>query len=227
MVGPRNGPCVDLVPVAGAQTAVVIATLAQMMTHIGEQPAVLQTDRDPCFVGVEGSARKAVPGRFTLWLWGLGITHRILPPAKPWRNGAVERLHGAIEHSWRGEDGGIADLRDVWNHGKVAPATHRPYGGRAGFALERVWARLAESRVARSVDAQGKLSVWDRPLRVGSRWAGQTVVVTFDPVRRLAIIRTKQEHILAECALPWLTEAWIWDGDAADQALHQEGTSTL
>jgi hypothetical protein len=227
MVGPRGGPCVDVVPVAGAQTAVVLATLQAIMARIGEQPAVLQTDRAPCFVGAEGSDRKALPGRFTLWLWGLDITHRILPPAKPWRNGAVERLHHALEHSWRGEPNGLADLLPVWNHGKPGPATHRLYADRAGFDLDRVWTRLATTRVERSVDAQGKLSVWDRPLRIGQRWAGQTVVVTFDPTRRLAIIRDKQERVLSERALPWLTDAWLWDGDEADQTLHHDGTATL
>jgi hypothetical protein len=227
MVGPRHGPCVDLVPVTAAQTRVAIATLAQVMTTVGAQPAVMQTDRDPCFVGAEGGERKALPGRFTLWLWGLGITHRILPPAKPWRNGAVERWHGAVEHSWRGEPNGLAELVPVWNHTKTPPATPRPYGGRTDFDLGRVWDQLATSRVDRSVDPQGKLSLWNRPLRVGQRWAGQTVVVTFDPVRRLAVIRDKQEHLLAERALPWLTAAWIWTSAEADQPWHHEGTSTL
>jgi hypothetical protein len=227
VVGPRGGPCVYVAEVAGAQTAWALALLQQVMAERHEQPAVLQTDRDPCFVGAEGGDRKALPGRFTMWLWGLGITHRILPPAKPWRNGAVERLHGALEQSWRGEAGGLPALLAVWNHGKPGPATRIPYQGRAGFALARVWTNLATCRVERSIDAQGKLSVWNRPLRVGQRWAGQTVVVTFDPVRRLAIIRDKQERVLVEAALPWLTAAWLWDGDAADQALPPEGTSTL
>jgi transposase InsO family protein len=228
MVGPRGGPCVDSVPVANEQTAAAIATLHQLMQRAGEQPAVVQTDRAPCFVGAEGSERKALPGRFTLWLWGLGIDHQILPPAKPWRNGAVERLNGALEHSWRGEEGGRTELIAVWNHGKTGPATHRPYADRAGFELDRVWDGLATSRVARSVDAQGKLSVWDRPLRIGTRWAGQTVIVTFDGDRRLAIIRDKQERVLREVTLPWLTDAWLWDaGDEADQALDHHGISTL
>ena len=103
----------------------VQATLQALMTREGRQPAVLQTDRGPCFVGAEGGATKAVPGRLTLWLWGHGIEHRLLPPGTPHRNGAVERWNGAIEGSWAGEPGGLDELRAVWNWGKASPATSR------------------------------------------------------------------------------------------------------
>lgn len=196
------------------------------MRRLGAQPAVLQTDRGPCFVGAEGGARRAVPGRLTLWLWGLSIVHRVLPPAKPWRNGAVERVHGAVEHRWTGEPGDLAALLAVWNHGKPAPATP-PYQDRAGFDLARVWAGLERVRVARSVDAQGKLSVWDRPLRVGRPLARRTVVVTFDAERRLAVVRDTQDRVLVERPLPWLTIDWLWaDIAGADQPLEHDGTST-
>jgi hypothetical protein len=228
VVGPHGGPCLAVQPVAGTRTDLVLPALHRVMRERGEQPAVVQTDRDPCFVGAEGGERRALPGRLTLWLWGLGIAHRVLPPAKPWRNGAVERLQGAVEHSWAGEPDGLAALLAVWNHGKATAAAPRPYQDRAGFALARVWDGLARARVERSVDAQGKLSVWDRPLRVGRRWAGQTVALTFDPSRRLVVVRDRHEAILAERPLPWLTADWLWAGvDGAAQACDHDGNATF
>jgi hypothetical protein len=214
-------------PASGERTEVVVATLHQLMRRREEQPAVLQTDRGPCFVGAEGGDRRALPGRLTLWLWGLGIVHRILPPGKPWRNGAVERFHGAVEHSWTGEPAGLEALLAVWNSGKPPRGTPRPYQDWVGFRMDRVWDGLARVRVDRSVDAQGKLSVWDRPVRIGQRWARFTVVVTFDAARRLAVVRDRHEHLLAERVLDWLTDDWIWSGiDRADDAWHHDGTST-
>lgn len=227
-VGPHAGPCLSVEATAGERTEVVLAALHRLMRQRGEQPAVLQTDRGPCFVGAEGGERRALPGRLTLWLWGLGIVHRVLPPGKPWRNGAVERFHGAVEHSWAGEAEGLPALQAVWNQGKPGAATPRSYQDRAGFALERVWDGLARVRVERSVDPQGKLSVWDRPLRVGQRWARYTVVITFDAARQVAVVRDRQETVLAERPLPWLTTDWLWAGiERADEAIDPGGNSTF
>jgi hypothetical protein len=164
-------------------------------------------------MGAEGGGRSALPGRLTLWLWGLDIQHRLLPPAKPYRNGAVERLNGAIERSWTGEENGLAALLLVWNVGKPdAAAAAAPYQGREGFSLARVWTGLEQTRVQRSVDTQGKLSLWDRPVRVGPTWATRTVVVTFEATRRLVVIRDTRGTLVVERELPWLTTTWLWEG---------------
>jgi len=226
--GPRHGLCLAVVPVPGERTSCVLAALHQLMQQRHEQPAVVQTDRASCFVGAEGGPHKALPGRLTLWLWGLGIQHRVLPPAKPWRNGAVERFHGALEHSWAGEADGLVALQAVWNQDKCGPATAVPYQDRAGFTLERVWQGLAPVQVRRSVDAQGKLSVWDRPLRVGRAWAYRPVILTFDAARRLVVVRTPQGAPIRDVPLPWLTNAWLWAGiDGADQPCNHDGTPTF
>ncbi|MGA7671099.1 MAG: hypothetical protein WBW04_11810, partial [Nitrolancea sp.] len=177
-----------------------------------EQPAEVQTDRGACFVGADGGSRAAVPGRLTLWLWGFAIRHRILPPGKPYRNGAVERFNGAIERNWQGETDGLAALQTVWNHGKPAGNTGRVYPGRAGFQMEQVWTGLATVRVKRRVNDQGRLSLWDRPVSIGQAAAGTEVVVTFDAERRMVVIRDKRDRLIAERALTWLTMDWLWDG---------------
>ncbi len=121
--GPRAGRCLT-VHRARPQRAQAQAALARTMAEQGVQPLVIQSDRGACFVGAEAASR-ALPGSLTLWLWSLGVAHRLLPPRRPQRNGAVERLHGAVERSWTGEDGGLEALRIVWNHGKqvATPAT--------------------------------------------------------------------------------------------------------
>lgn len=225
--GPRAGTVVSCqanVPRAAAVQAAFAAVFAE---H--GQPAVLQTDRGPCFVGTEGGASKAVPGRFTLWLWGLDIDHQLTPPGKPQRNGAAERFNGAIEQSWADEPGGLDALCAVWNVGKTSRADEwTPYRGRTGFDLAAVWQRLAAVRITRQVDRQGKLSLWDRPVRVGKRYAGQAVQVTFDASTRQIVLYDERGFRLQEMALPWLTEAWLWaDVPLAAQASDPLGDSTL
>lgn len=192
----------------------VIQALHALMTRLGRQPEALQTDRGPCFIGADGGPSIAVPGRLTLWLWGHGVEHRLIPPGKPQRNGAVERLNGALERSWQDEPDGVAALVAVWNWGKAdTPPVGRTYAGRAGWRLERLWERLARVRVTRKVDRQGKLSLWDRPVRVGRRWRDRTVVVSFDAARRLAVFHDERGALLTERALPWLTAEWVWTGN--------------
>jgi hypothetical protein len=204
------------------------AGLARVFARLGQQPAVVQTDHGSCFLGAEGGATAAVPSRLTLWLWGLGIEHHFIPPRHPQSNGAVERLHGGINQAWAGEPGGLAAFLAVWNVGKAPlPATLPPYRGRAGFDWARVWARLSHVQVARRVDPQGKLSLWNHPLRIGQRHAKRTVTVTFDATREVVVIRDEHEVVLAEVALPWLTAEWLWAAvPRTAQRPHPAATST-
>jgi hypothetical protein len=191
--------------------AVAQAELAQLFRALGLIPRQLQTDRHPAFLGAEEPGREALPSRFTLWLAGLGIAHRLIPVRRPQRNGAVERFHGGLAQSWRGEAGGVAALTAVWNVDRPPlSAGHRRYQGRRGFAMTRVWALLGQTQVHRQVSRQGTLSLWDRPIRVGMAAAGQTVTVRFDPSTRRAVMVDAHDQVLREIALPWLTADWLW-----------------
>lgn len=205
-----------------------MAGLAACCAALGCQPQVVQTDRGACFLGAEGGASAAIPSRFTLWLWGLGVEHHLIPARTPQHNGAVERFHGGVEHSWAGEEGGLAALIAVWNVDKPPlDEGHRPYRGRAGFDWARVWSQLGQVRVRRRVDRQGKLSLWDRPVRIGRAHAKQQVVVTFDATRRRVVVCDERETVLAEVDLPWLTVEWLWAPvSLTDQAPHPPVTST-
>lgn len=235
VAGARDAVCLGVIA-AAPQMAVVIRTLDALLLRLERQPQALQTDRGACFIGSDGGSSLAVPGRLTLWLWGHGIEHRFIPAGKPQRNGAVERLNGAIERSWQGEPDGLTALVEVWNWGKDGqPARERAYAGRAGWRIARMWERLARVRVTRKVDRQGKLSLWDRPVRVGRRWRDRSVVVSFDAERRLVVLHDERGALLTERELPWLTAAWVWaDGDdlppagtGAAQAGEQVSSSTF
>lgn len=208
--GQRLGPCL-LVKPGAPQRAVVQQTLAALMATRG-QPAVVQTDRGPCFVGPGGGAGRAMPGRVSMWLWGLGIDHRLIPPGKPQRNGVVERLHGALERNWTGEPDGVAALLPVWNHGKPSTAERLiPYRDRGGFQMQQVWARLEAVRIERTVDRQGKFSLWDRPIRAGRRLRDRDVVIAFDAEREVLVLHDRRDVWLADVALPWFTADWLWE----------------
>lgn len=229
MVGGRRGaPCL-LVRAVPAQMTAVLAQFHALMTREGRQPAVVQTDRGSCFLGTEGGVTKALPGRLTLWLWGHGIGHRLAPSGQPQRQGAVERLNGAVAHSWAGEAEGVADLLAVWNWGKTIPApAPTPYRGRDSWRWERLWQGLARVRVERHVDRQGKLSLWDHPVRIGRRWADRTVVVTFDADRQMVVIHDEHGTLLKDLTLPWLTQEWVWaDIEGADLPSELCGSSTF
>lgn len=206
---------------------VVQADLAHLFATLGRIPRQLQTDRHPCFLGAEEPTRAALPSRFTLWLAGLGIAHRLIPVRRPQHTGAVARFHGGVEQSWRGEAGGLDAFTAVWNAERPSLSKrHRRYRGRAGFAMRRVWDLLGQTQVQRQVSRQGKVSVWDRNLYVGAGAAGQTVTVRFDPATHRAVVRDSHACVLREVPLPWLTEAWLWAPIApTDQHAHSPDRS--
>jgi transposase InsO family protein len=206
----------------------VQADLAHCFAELGLIPRQIQTDRHPCFLGAEESDRAALPSPCTLWLAGLDITHRLIPVRRPQRNGAVERFHGGLEHSWRGEPDGDVALTAVWNAERPPLSRrHRRYRGRAGFSLRRVWDLLAQTHVTRQVNRQGKLRLWNHDLWVGTQVAGQTVTVRFEATTRCAVILDAHERVVRERPLPWLTADWLWAPIApSDHRAHSSDPST-
>jgi hypothetical protein len=206
----------------------VQAALAGLFAALGLVPRHVQTDHGACFLGADTAQRAAVPSRITLWLTGLGIAHRFIPVRRPAHNGAVERVHGALGQSWRGEAGGIEALIAVWNVERPPLAAgHRPYPGRAGFDLGRVWVLLAQTQVRRQVDRAGRISLWNRPVWVSKRLVGQAVTVGFDAARRRVVIRDAHERLVREAELAWLTADWLWEPVAlTDQGAHSPDRPT-
>ena len=67
--------------------------LRTVLGPFGTLPQRIQTDNETVFVG---STSDDFPGRFTLWLWGLGIEHVRTRPGVPTDNAHVERCHQTI-----------------------------------------------------------------------------------------------------------------------------------
>lgn len=226
VAGQRLARCLACRPCAPQMDAVQAHLAACLAVH-GLQPRQIQTDRAACFLGAHGREPAAVPSRLTLWLAGLGVRHVLLPPRSPYRNGAVERFNGAVEHSWQAEAGGLEALRAVWNTEKPAlDAAHRPYRGRAGFRMARVWTLLGTVCVGRRVDRQGKFGLWGRLIWVGSALAGQEIEVRFDASAQRLVIQAVRQELRRDLPLPWLTADWLWTPvPLTHQAAHPPDTS--
>ncbi len=169
-----------------------------------------------------------MPGRLTLWVWSMGISHRLTPPRRPQANGAVERFHGAVAHSWQGEPDGLPALVAVWNQGKPPPTpATRCYQGRADSSLARVWQQLGTLRVARRVTRQGTIHLWNRTERLGVAWAQQTVTVTADAAHQHLVVTDDTDTCVCTLAVDWLKLDWLGEPVAVtDQAPHSGAATT-
>jgi transposase InsO family protein len=227
IAGTRDGRCLACPPSALRMDRVQ-ADLAHQFADLGVIPREIQTDRHPAFLGAEESDRAALPSRFTLFLAGLGIGHRLIPVRRPQCNGAVESFHGGVEQRWRGEPGGLEALTKVWNAERPPLSRrHRRYRGRAGFTMAQVWQLLGQTEVRRQVNRQGKLRLWNHDVSVGIQAAGQTVTVRFDPEHRTMVVRDAHEQVVGQRSLPWLTADWLWAPVApTDQHAHCPDPST-
>jgi len=68
-------------------------TLRAAFIYWQTRPEEVQTDGEPVFAG---SAGDDFPSKFTLWLAGLGIQHRVIRAGCPTDNAEVERCHRTV-----------------------------------------------------------------------------------------------------------------------------------
>lgn len=157
--------------------------------------------------GQPWGSRSDLPPALALWLIGLGVAMIWNDPRRPQQNGVVERSQGTAKR-WAepqacrtpAELQGRLDEDDVlqrerypvargrsrWDLFPELAHSGRPYREAdevGAWRLGRVRDHLAESAVPRRVDSQGKVSIYNRNLYVGVRYAGQDVWVQFDPGR--------------------------------------------
>lgn len=174
------------------------ATLADVQTTLragflrwGTLPDAIQTDNQALFVA---QAEDPFPSRFTLWLVGLGIEHRLIQPGQPTQNAAVERAHRTLyDYAIVGnEQLSAAELNQVLEqavydlafefssrakhcHGQAPVVAHpdllqprRPFHAEqelAHFDLSRVHAYLASFIWRRKVQKNGQISLGGSRLR--------------------------------------------------------------
>jgi hypothetical protein len=148
-----------------------------------------------------------LPTDLALWLLGLGVELTFNPPARPDKNGVVERSQGTgkrwaepwtcatVAQLQRHLDEMDAILRDEYpsvqgrSRREAFPGlahSGRPYtraGEDRAWDLERVLARVAEYAVVRRVDRSGMVSLYNRTRYVGKAHRGRDLYVTLDPLR--------------------------------------------
>jgi transposase InsO family protein len=197
---PVGEACISaaITPAGQAGQAPQQATLAETQTTLragflrwGTLPDAIQTDNQALFAS---QAEDPFPTRFTLWLVGLGIEHRLIQPGQPTQNAAVERAHRTVyDYAIVGhEQLSAADLHDVVQHavhdlafefpsraqhchGLAPVAAHpdllqprRPFQPEqelAHFDLSRVHAYLANFTWRRKVQKNGQISLGGSRLR--------------------------------------------------------------
>jgi hypothetical protein len=181
-----------------------------------------------------GSPRD-LPTDLALWLIGLGVAPHWNRPRHCEANGIVERDHGvlarwsepatcrdAAELAERLTQAAIIQ-RAVYSVGRDRGSRLSAYpglaaGGRAydprrerrQWDVRRVWRWLAGRSWRRVVDKVGRISLYNRALGVGRAWAGQTVLVAFDPVAVAWVIQDARGTELRRHPAPELQRDRVW-----------------
>lgn len=164
-----------------------------------------------------------------MWLIGLGVEMIWNPPRQPQYNGVVERSQG-IGQRWA-EVTTCLDAeqlqiridemdriqREVYSiHERLGSPSRwevfpqlRHSGREAAAALsgwneERVHEHLAQYCLRRKVCSQGKISLHNRPVYIGTRFRGWNVLVEYDPLVRQWLIRDEQGNQLRTREVPRL-----------------------
>lgn len=168
--------------------------------------------------GMPWGSQGDLPTDLACWLAGLGVGVVANPPRRPEDNGVIERYQG-VGKAW-GEPhrcGSAAELEarlrelDRWQRELYPMRGGRPrceaypglrHSGRAysarreakGWDVRRAREMLEGYVVPRRVDSQGRVSLYQRPYRVGARWAGRDVWVGFDAPSRSWLFQDESGH---------------------------------
>jgi hypothetical protein len=199
-------------------------------------PDRIRTDHDRRLVA-EGDY--PVPMPFTLWLVGLGIHHELIQRVT--QNGGVERANRTwqarlldlpLGSDWTANQDYVN--YETWRMNAVLPSRgrqcqrqppllvypqalnprrfYRRQDELALFDLTRVEAYLAQGRWLRHTSARGQFHFQSDLLSLGTAYARQTVVITFDLAQRQFQVRSAQsDRILLQFRPHWLSVAAITD----------------
>jgi len=158
-------------------------------------PDELQTDNE---LGLAGTPSDLFPGKLTLWLHGLGVSHRFIRPGRPTDQPHIERNHRTLKN-WAVHAHSVADLhhlqqalereRQVHNH--LFPSQASDCAGRppltahqelltprrlyqldreqALFDFQRVYDFLAQFSFKRKVDGKARVSLGRQTYSLGQQ----------------------------------------------------------
>lgn len=202
----------------------VVSFIRSCGNYWGWLPDEIQTDGESILTGRTG--KHFFPTRFTLWLAGLGIQQWVIPAGRPTVNAEVERCHRTVrDYALAGQENlpyqevntileqSVHELiyefpsrgKRCEGHAHVEAypdllALRRPYHSaleREYFSLQKVDAFLAEKRWLRKVEANGVFILGEqRPYSIGRKYAGQLVLVGFDPHDRQFVVYQVDEATL-------------------------------
>jgi hypothetical protein len=195
----------------------VQAVLQQAFARWG-RPRQLRFDN-----GWPWASKGELPTDLELWLVGCDVEVLFNPPARPQRNGVVERMQGVAKNWAEPETCATPQelqqrlqemdsiQRDEYpavegeqTRSQAYPGlahSGRPYS--AGWQTkhwdwQRVLEHLAGCPLARRVDRKGQVSVYNRNHYVGQTHRGQTIWVLFDPQARSWLFTDEQGRQLRE-----------------------------
>lgn len=158
--------------------------------------------------GIPWGSAGDLPTDLALWLIGLDLDLTFNPPARPDKNGVVERSQGTgkrwaepwtcatpaelqrhldqMDRILREEYPSIAG-HSRWQAFPGLAHSGRPYSKaweKRAWDLDKVLVHLAGYAVVRRVDRSGMVSLYNRTRYVGKRHTGQDIYVLLDPLRR-------------------------------------------
>ena len=174
-------------------------------------PDSVLTDNE---LGLAGSPQELFPSRLTLWLRGLGITHRRIRPHRPTDQPQIERNHRTLDNltadvesraNLSAFQAALDREREIYNHlfpcrasdcERQPPVTahpqlkylRRPYPAEGDeepvFELQRVFDYLATFQFERLISSIGVLSIGHLQYYLGRPFASKRVQIRCDPAAR-------------------------------------------
>jgi transposase InsO family protein len=208
-------------PTARPRLEDVVAFLRYCFNRWGLLPEEIQTDGETCLVG--RIIDHPFPARFTLWLAGLGIAHRVIPSRKPTVNSEVERGHRTLneyvlicrrKYTCDEINAQLEQATHELSHllpsqakecrgrppviaypGLLEP--HRPYHSTCEsqiFSMSKVDVFLAKKAWLRGVESTGQITIGEQHrYSVGRKYAGSLVLIRFDSSTRFFCFYTYDE----------------------------------
>jgi len=184
----------------------MIPVCRQVFTKDGYLPEAIRTDHGACFVGPD---QHSFPSDFTLYLWGLGIEHELIPVKCPAKNGGIERDQRTFgehfiddyqfdSHEQLERDAEVfgafqnkhVPSRSVRCQGRTADETavtlkcraqpYKPANEARLFSVDRIYDQLAQRRWPRLVSRSGYVHLGHHKYFAGWAYKGKEIEARFD-----------------------------------------------
>lgn len=197
----------------------VIPLCQQAFSKAGYLPEAIRTDHGPCFIGVE---KHSFPSDFTLYLWGLGIEHELIPVRCPAKNGGIERdqrtlkehfiadyqfnSHQQLRHeaeAFGTFQNRYVPSRSIRCQGRTANETaaqleckakpYKPAREARLFSVDRIFAKLSQLCWPRMASGNGYITLGHYRYYVGRAFRGRKMEVRFDPKSKEFIFCSSDE----------------------------------